>query len=63
MPSAANKPAPLSAPANFAVSIVVREMLIAPISWSCGMMVATSAPRTPRSDGRTRPITATMMRT
>ena len=58
MPSAANNPAPLSAPAMRAVSIVVREMLIAPISWLCGMMVATSALRTPRSDGRTMPMTA-----
>ena len=32
MPSAANSPAPLSAPAMRAVSIVVRETLIAPIS-------------------------------
>jgi len=31
------------------------ETLMAPINRSCGMMVATSAPRTPRSDGRTRP--------
>ena len=63
MPSAANNPAPLSAPAIRAVSIVVREMLIAPINWSCGMMVATSAPRTPRSDGRTMPIRAATMKT
>ena len=63
MPSDANSPAPLSAPAMRAVSIVVRETLIAPISRSCGMMVATSAPRTPRSDGRTRPMIATMMKT
>jgi hypothetical protein len=33
MPSAANSPAPLSAPAIRAVSIVVLEMLIAPINW------------------------------
>ena len=46
-----------------AVSIVVLEMLIAPISRSCGMMVATSAPRTPRSEGRTRPMMATMIKT
>ena len=39
MPSAANSPAPLSAPAMRAVSIVVRETLIAPISRSGGMMV------------------------
>ena len=61
MPRLANNPAPDSAPAIRAVSIVVREMLIAPISRSCGMMVATSAPRTPRSDGRTRPMIATMI--
>jgi hypothetical protein len=46
-----------------AVSIVVREMLIAPINWPCGMMVATKAPRTPRSEGRTMPITAATMKT
>jgi hypothetical protein len=46
-----------------AVSIVVLETLIAPINCAGGMMVATSAPRTPRSDGRTRPMTATMIRT
>ncbi len=63
MPSAANNPAPLSAPAMRAVSIVVREMLIAPINWSRGMMVATSALRTPRSDGRTTPITAAITKT
>ena len=32
MPSAANKPAPLSAPAMRAVSIVVLDTLIAPIN-------------------------------
>ena len=63
MPSAANSPAPDSAPAMRAVSMVVRETLIAPIRRSCGMMVATSAPRTPRSDGRTRPIRIAMMKT
>ena len=63
MPSAANSPAPLSAPAIRAVSIVVRETLMAPINRSCGMMLATSAPRTPRSDGRTRPMIATMTMT
>ena len=36
--------------------------LIAPISCAGGMMVATRAPRTPRSDGRTSPMTATMIR-
>ena len=63
MPSAANNPAPESAPAMRAVSMVVRETLIAPIRRSCGMMVATSAPRTPRSDGRTSPISTAMTRT
>ena len=63
MPSAANNPAPESAPAMRAVSIVVRDTLIAPISRSCGMMVATSAPRTPRSDGRTSPIKPAIMKT
>lgn len=46
-----------------AVSIVVRDTLMAPIINSCGMMSATSAPRTPRSDGRIKPMTATITMT
>ena len=63
MPRAANRPVPLSAPAIRAVSIVVRDTLIAPTIWSGGMMSATSAPRTPRSDGRIRPMIATITMT
>jgi len=46
-----------------AVSIVVRDTLIAPTICSRGMMSATSAPRTPRSEGRIRPMMATMTMT
>ena len=63
MPSAANKPVPLNAPAMRALSCVVRDTLIAPTSRSGGMMSASSAPRTPRSEGRTIPMIATMIMT
>ena len=55
MPKNANRPAPASAPATRAESVVVREMLSALISVSAGMVSAISALRTPRSEGRTSP--------
>ena len=61
MPNSANTPAPASAPATRAESLVVRAMLIAPISRSLGIVSATSAPRTPRSEGRTSPASVAMM--
>ena len=63
MPNSANRPAPISAPMMRAASDVVREMPMAPISWSAGTMCATSAPRTPMSEGRTRPISPEMTKT
>ena len=46
-----------------AESVVVRAMLIAAISRSDGMVSATSALRTPISEGRIAPISAAMIRT
>ncbi len=63
MPSNANNPVPVNAPAMRAVSCVVRDTLIAPTSWAAGMMSASSAPRTPRSEGRIRPMIETMIMT
>ncbi len=63
MPNSAKTPAPASAPATRAESLVVRAMLIAPISRSFGIVSATSAPRTPMSDGRTSPASVAMMST
>ena len=63
MPNSARTPAPASAPATRAESLVVRAMLIAPISRSAGIVSATSAPRTPMSDGRTRPASVAMTST
>ena len=63
MPSAANNPAPVKAPAMRALSCVVRATLMAPTSCAGGMMSASNAPRTPRSDGRIRPMIATMIMT
>ena len=42
-----------------AESDVMRDMPIAPVSCSCGMVSAISAARRPRSDGRTSPIRPT----
>ncbi len=58
MPIAANRPAPVSAPKMRAVSEVVRAMPIAAVSEAGGMVSAISAPRSPMSDGRTRPVSA-----
>ena len=63
MPNSANTPAPVSAPATRAESEVVREMPMAAVSRSAGMVSATSATRTPRSEGRTMPIRPVMMST
>ena len=63
MPNAANMPEPASAPPTRAKSEVVREMPMAATSWSLGMLSATSAMRTPRSDGRTKPLRPAMMNT
>ena len=63
MPSAANMPAPVRAPAMRAESIVVRDRLMALTRYACGMVLATSAPRTPRSDGRISPKIDARMKT
>jgi hypothetical protein len=63
MPKRTNIPAPASAPTMRAESEVVREMLIAPIRRSFSIVAAMSAPRTPRSEGRTRPIRKAMTKT
>ena len=63
MPNAANKPAPVSAPVIRAMSEVVREKLIAPVSRLGGIASATTAPRSPMSEGRTSPDTAARIRT
>ena len=63
MPNAANMPAPDSAPVIRAMSDVVREKLIAPVRRLGGIVSATTAPRSPMSDGRTRPDTAAMIST
>ena len=63
MPTAANRPAPVSAPASRAVSMVVRDTLIAVVRCWCGMVLATSAPRTPRSDGRMMPSSVARTKT
>ena len=63
MPRAANSLAPVNAPAMRALSCVVRDRLMAPTSCAAGMISASNAPRTPRSEGRIRPITATMIMT
>ena len=63
MPNAANKPAPVSAPVIRAMSEVVREKLIAPVRRLAGIVSAITAPRSPMSDGRTRPDTAARIRT
>ena len=55
--------APVSAPATRAESEVVREMPMAAVSRSAGMVSATSATRTPRSEGRTMPIRPVMTST
>ncbi len=59
MPSVANRPAPVSAPAMRAESDVMRDIPIAPVNCSCGTVSAINAARRPRSDGRTSPIAAT----
>ena len=56
MPIAANMPAPVSEPKMRAVSEVVRAIPIAAVSEAGGTVSAISAPRSPMSDGRTRPV-------
>ena len=63
MPKSVKMLAPTSAPATRAESWVVRDRLSALISVFDGMVSAISAPRTPRSDGRTRPMKAVTMTT
>ena len=63
MPNSAKTPAPASAPATRAESLVVRAMLIAPISRSFGIVSAISAARTPMSEGRTIPASVAMTST
>ncbi len=63
MPRTANSPAPVNAPAMRALSWVVRATLMAPTNCSAGMISASSAPRTPRSEERIRPMIATMIMT
>jgi hypothetical protein len=58
MPMTANRPAPVSAPKMRAVSMVVRAIPIAGVSRFGGIMSAIIAPRSPMSEGRTRPVTA-----
>jgi hypothetical protein len=58
MPSAATSAAPLSAPAIFAESALVRSIDSAPISRLGGMVAPISALRIPMSDGRTSPASA-----
>ena len=55
MPKAATTPAPASAPATLAESMLVREMPIAAIRCWAGTVAPTSAVRMPMSDGRTMP--------
>jgi hypothetical protein len=54
---------PLNAPTMRALSCVVRDTLIAPTSFSGGMMSASSALRRPRSEGRITPMIETMTMT
>ena len=56
MPKAANIPAPASAPPTRAVSDVVRAIPIAAVSSWVATLSAIRERRTPRSEGRTRPI-------
>ena len=57
MPKAATTPAPTSAPATLAESMLVREMPIAAIRCCGGTVALTSAVRMPMSDGRSMPAT------
>jgi hypothetical protein len=63
MPNAANSPAPASAPAMRAESDVVREIPIALVSRSNGIVSAVNAPRNPMSEGRTIPVSAARQQT
>lgn len=55
MPISATPPAPAKAPATFAMSAVVRERPIAPISTSGRMVWPMSTLRIAWSEGRARP--------
>ena len=63
MPKAANIPAPASAPPTRAVSDVVRATPMAAVSSWVATLSAIRERRTPRSEGRTRPIAPAMTNT
>ena len=63
MPKAAKMAAPVMAPPARAKSEVVRDTPMAATRSSVGTLSPTSAMRTPRSDGRTRPISPVMAST
>ena len=58
MPKAATTPAPASAPATLAESMLMREMPMAATRCWGGTVAPTSAVRMPMSDGRIMPASA-----